>query len=414
MDAGSSQAHAVTNSQEGQIDGEEAGLPVEQTKAEESQEVAREEEAALNEDPEAQRRSKIDDDPGLREIWPSFEFYGSLRVHAINHFDEDNSQTEVRFGDGGSRIGARGEYQLTNKWWLFGRAEAGFDVLENYSAKSADVLNDSTIQKRLLYGGFDSESLTLTFGKNWSTYYKVAGVTDRFSIFGGEGVGVNNARTDGGSTGTGRADDTLQARIYMDSINFLDIKPFNLNVQYQNNEPIPHVQGRNYGKAYSASTWLESQKDRGFGVAYHRAELDDPDDPLIKQAGIDGDAEVLAMAFRMYGEDWYGALVVARLENIETNDQLKYISGRGVELYVQWQFRDRWWVIAGGNWLKPFDDDPEAGEYEVAYGVLGLRYTFDSFQRMLYFEYRFDDGTLTDGRKRGDELTFGVRWDFGY
>ena len=149
-------------------------------------------------------------------------------------------------------------------------------------------------------------------------------------------------------------------------------------------------------------------------MAWLYADIDDQQDPVLKQAGISGDAMALALAFRKYGERWYGALVVARLDNIETTDQFKYIDGYGVELYVQWQFGDQWWLIGGGNWLNPDNDDPEAGEYEIAYAVLGVRYTLDSFNRMLYAEYRIDSGQLWDGSPPKNEFTLGFRWDFGY
>ena len=63
--------------------------------------------------------------------------------------------------------------------------------------------------------------------------------------------------------------------------------------------------------------------------------------------------------------------------------------------------------------LEPDSEDPDAGQYRVRYAVLGGRYSFDSFRRMLYVEYRLDDGRSFDGRSLQDELTFGVRWDFG-
>jgi len=377
--------------------------------------TAREEEAALNEDPEAQRRARIEETPDLRVTWPKIELYGSLRLHAINHFNTENELTEFQLGDGASRIGVRGEWQMSKKWWLFGRAEGGFDVLDTFTPKGADEESSGFgLRERLIYAGIDSDNLTATYGKNWSAYYKIAGMTDRFSIFGGSAVGVYNAFTDGGSTGTGRADDVLQARIYTSSLKAFRIKPFNLNVQYQHGQPIPKVEGKNYGKAYGASAWLESQGDSGIGVAWQKSKIDYENDPVISAAGIDGDAQAFALAFRKYGERWYAALVVAWLDNIETTDKLKYINGGGAELYVQWEFRDRWWLIAGGNWLRPDSEDPEAGEYQVKYAVLGLRYTLDSFNRMLYAEYRLDNGTLWDGSPRKSELTIGFRWDFGH
>ncbi len=288
-------------------------------------------------------------------------------------------------------------------------------MLDTFTPKAGEEDKDGFgLRERLLYGGFDAENLTATFGKAWSAYYKIAGMADRFSIFGGDGVGVYNANTDGGPTGTGRADDVLQARIYTSSLKALRIKPFNLNIQYQDGRPIPQLQNRRYGRAYGASAWLETQGDHGIGLAYQRSEIDFENDTVVQGAGIDGDATAIATAFRTYGERWYAALVFAWLDNIETTDQLKYINGRGAELYAQWQFRDRWWLIAGGNWLKPDNDDPQAGEYEVKYAVLGLRYTLDSFNRMLYAEYRLDGGTLYNGTPRKNELTIGFRWDFGH
>jgi predicted porin len=389
--------------------------PEEDSSSQESPEnTARQEEAALNEDPEAQRRTKILEEPELADRWPTFELYGSVRIHAINNFNEQNELTEFSLGDGASRVGARAEWQFTPGWWLFGRAEGGFDVLDTFTSKGSSEEDGGGLEQRLLFGGLQSEYLMAIWGKNWSTYYQIAGMADRFSIFGGQAVGIYNAGTDGGATGTGRADDVLQARIYTSSLKALKIKPFNLNVQYQNGQPIPHVQGRNYGKSYGASAWLESESDHGMGIAVHASEIPDLDDPLIKEAGIDEDATALAFSFRKYGERWYSALVIARLENINTTDQKKYISGNGAELYLQWQFKDRWWMVTGGNWFKPDSDDPEAGEFEVANIVLGLRYTLDSFNRMLYAEYRLENGRLHDGTPRKSELTLGFRWDFGY
>jgi hypothetical protein len=380
-----------------------------------SESIARNEEAALNEDPEAQRRAQLEDEPFLRGLWHGIHIYGSVRLHAINNFNEQKELSEFSLGDGASRIGIRGELPVFKKWWLIGRAESGFDVLDTFTPKAGNEENpEDGLTKRLLYGGIDSENLSATWGKNWSAYYKIAGMADRFSIFGGSAVGVYNAHTDGGPTGTGRADDVLQARIYTNSLKALKIKPFNLNLQFQYDRPIPWVEGRYYGRAYGASAWLESKNDRGIGFAGQMSQIDNEEDPLIKAAGIDGDAKALAMAFRTYGKRWYAALVLARLDNINTTDQNKYVNGRGVELYAQWQFKDKWWLVGGGNWFLPDDDDPEAGQYEVHYYILGLRYTLDSFNRMLYAEYRHDNSVLHDGTPRKSEVTLGFRWDFGH
>ena len=125
-------------------------------------------------------------------------------------------------------------------------------------------------------------------------------------------------------------------------------------------------------------------------------------------------ATAIATSFRFFGDRWYSALVLSRLENIETTNTFKYINGYGAELYAQWEFKDRWWMIAGGNWLEPDEEDEDAGEYNVKYGVIGIRYTFDSFKRMLYAEYLINQSKRVDGSPLDNQLTLGVRWDFGY
>jgi predicted porin len=384
------------------------------TQVEDEDSSARDAEAELNEDPEAQRRSKIAEEPELELTWPTIHFYGSVRLHAIEYFDEIELDSGLAVGDGASRIGVRGDWDFSKKWWLFGRAEAGFDVLDTFTAKGIGLDDNKGLESRLLYGGIDSDNLAVTFGKNWSAYYKIAGMADRFSIFGGQASGVYSAATDGGAIGTGRADDVLQVRLYTSSLKALRIKPFNFNVQYQKGQPIPHVKNRDYGQAWGASAWLESQKDYGIGIAVQVTDVENPDDPLIQAAGITGNATAIASSFRFFGDHWYSALVVARLENIVITNDFKYINGYGAELYTQWEFKDRWWMIAGANFLEPDDDDIDAGEFNVRYGIVGLRYTFDSFKRMLYAEYRIDYGQLVDGTPRPNEITFGVRWDFGY
>lgn len=380
-----------------------------------AEDTARGQEAALNEDPEAQRRAQLQEEPILRQLWKGIQIYGSVRLHGINNFNEDNELSEFNLGDGASRIGIRGELPLGKKWWLFGRAESGFDVLDTFTDKAGNLENpEEGLTKRLLYAGFDSENMTVAWGKNWSAYYKIAGMADRFSIFGGSALGVYNAGTDGGPTGTGRADDVVQARIYTSGLSALKIKPFNLNLQYQYNRPIPWVEGERYGRSYGASAWLETEKDRGIGLAAHVSDIDNLENPKIRDAGIEGNAKALTTAFRSFGDRWYAALVIGRLENINTTNLNKYVDGWGTELYAQWQFKDRWWLIGGGNWFGPDSDDPEAGEFKVHYYVLGLRYTFDSLNRMVYVEYRMDNGLLHDGTPRRNELTVGFRWDFGH
>lgn len=368
---------------------------------------------STNEDPEAARRAE------RQYVFPpargDFEYniYGSLRLHVINAFEPESDDAELKLGDGASRVGISGEWHFVDNWNLFGRLESGFDILDTFTWKAQND-NGGYLNPRLYYFGIESDFIYLKLGKSWSAYYQVAGAADRFSIFGGNATGVYNAGTDGGATGTGRADNALQTRAFIDVERWAGVKPFNLNLQYQHGEPIPHVPSKQYGPTYSVSTWLETEKELGLGIAWHKASINGIGSPEMDQAGISGDAVAWALAFKTYGERWLASLVYSRLKNIETTNEARYFDGTGIELFAQWQLRDRWWLTGGGNYLEPDDDDPDAGEYSIRFLVLGVRYTFDSFNRMLYAEWRNDFGKLADGTSRGNEFTVGFRWDFGY
>ena len=88
-----------------------------------------------NENPEAARKAdRRLEPPKDKDAW-SLDFYGSARIHAINNWDFDTEQFKSKFGDGASRIGVAGEWTFAEGWDLFGRLEAGFDVLDTFTSK---------------------------------------------------------------------------------------------------------------------------------------------------------------------------------------------------------------------------------------------------------------------------------------
>ena len=392
-------------------------------------EVRREDEATLIEDPEAQRRARAlaareteiamgtaetpEAKPEAFMPSGSLEFYASARAHVINNYDVETSETSTKVGDGNSRAGVRAEWEYKPGWYVYSRAEIGLLLFDTYSTRTG-TSSDNELDLRLAYVGLDHENLTLTAGKNWSAYYKVAGVTDRFAIFGGSASGTYHAGTAGEASGIGRAKDVFQASVYVNPGEklFRNIKPFNVNVQYQLGQDIPFAGTEKYDYSYGMSAVLETKSEYALGIAYNFASVPDGR-AAIQDAGIEGDATALAISTRMYGNRWYAGLLVSKLNNMQTTDQNRYFNATGVELYAQWEVMDNWWLIGGANALEPDSEDPDVGMYRVRYVVLGGRYSFDSFKRMAYVEYRIDEGRRFDGGRNKDELTIGVRWDFG-
>jgi predicted porin len=263
-----------------------------------------------------------------------------------------------------------------------------------------------------LYVGLQTTSTTLTYGKNWSSYYRVSGITDRFESFGGEASGTFNALTDGGETGTGRANNVFQGRFSIKGMpEKWKLKPFKLNVQIQNGEDIPQVDGANYKQAFGISAILESTGKKMIGIAYNQALIDDKDLPNLRTQGMDGDSRALIIGTRRFGDKYYAGMTISRLENQETTNTGIYFDGWGWEFFGSYNFSNRWWVVGGWNALEPDSRQPLAGDYRLRYGVLGLRYTFDKFREMVYSEIRLDNSLSADGTRPGNTYTVGVRWD---
>jgi len=341
-----------------------------------------------------------------------FDVYGSLRLRL------GNSDGDIKLSDGGSRIGVDAEYPLLTKLNVFGRAELGFNLLSELDLLDAtdrppEDQEGNSFFKRLLYVGFEVPGYFLIYGKNWSAYYKVAGFTDRFAGTGGNASGTYNAGTDGGATGTGRAQGVLQTRLQMGKISEVNgIKPFNLNLQVQHGEPIPRVDGAHYGTAVGLSAIHQVRPNLGIGIAYNIAQINDLDDPDIRNAGLDGDAQAILVGVRQFGDKWYLGTVVSRLLNQDTTDQGKYFDGWGWEVYGQYQLRENIWLTGGWNYLRP-DSDPLNGDYEIKYGVVGLRYSQDGFKNMIYANVQLEQSRLTDGERKDNVYSIGVRWNLG-
>ena len=276
----------------------------------------RAEEALLNEDPEAQRqvRRELEEATEVAETPArySWEFYGSARVHAINTFDVETGELRQRIGDGNSRLGLRGNWQYSPGWYLFGRYEGGFDLVENFSTRT-DNSGNGGLTTRLAFLGVEHDSVTFAFGQNWSAYYQVAGITDRFAIFGGSASGVYNADTAGQQAGTGRAEDVFQVRTNVKPKNWVPwLKPFKLYAQYQLGQPIPKVDNLKYDFSYGFSAFLETQSEYGIGIAYNRAVVPDEGQPALDRVGINGDSTALAISTRTFGDRWYVSVLYSR------------------------------------------------------------------------------------------------------
>ncbi len=367
-----------------------------------------ERELEANEDPFAQKKQAVLASFGNAT---KFDVYGSIRIRN-RRTDSDNV-----FEDFGSRVGIDGWYETGPQRWLFARYEAGFNLLEELRVDSAPARADQeigrTVFTRVGYAGMQLGENVIALGKNWSTYYQVAAFTDRFDSVGGRASGAYNAQTDGGASGTGRADDVLQGRLNFEVFgNKASRMPLEINLQVQARQQIPGLIGFEYDQAYGISSILGIASDVDVGIAYNRGEIDLAGIPLDDRNGLDGDLSAWLLGARWNNDDLYLGATWSRTSNLHTTDTMTYFDGEGVEFYGQFRVAKDVWILAGLNKLDPDSDELQAGEYRIEYGVLGARYLFDGFARMIYLESRISSGRNEDGTENGNQVILGMRWGF--
>ncbi len=371
-----------------------------------SQSDARELDA--DEDPLARKSQAISSEPDSES---QIELYGSIRVR------NRRSDSQDVLEDFGSRVGLDGWYETSDRQCVFARYELGFNLLEELELDSLPSRPDQeigdTLFTRLAYVGAQFGENLVVLGKNFSTYYQVAAFTDRFDSVGGQASGAFNAQTDGGASGTGRADDVLQGRVYLPIFGGRSKQDLlELNVQVQTNQDIPGLDGFEYDRAYGVSSIVRLASDLDLGIAYSRSEIDIANIPVESRNGLDGDLSAWLLGARWYNDDWYLGVTWSKTSNLHTTDALTYFGGEGVELYAQYRIVADIWLLAGLNKLEPDSNQSRAGEYQLDYSVFGARYLFDGFSRMVYLESRINSGRNEDGTVDDDQVILGVRWGF--
>ena len=144
--------------------------------------------------------------------------YGSFR----GHIAVLNDQAEIQ--ENASRIGFELSVQKGQIRYFTG-VELAINLFRSAQLLNADANTNSgfirldesqnlqVFSTRLGYLGADFGKYgILKIGKQWGVYYDITGYTDRFNVFGGQGSATYVASSDGGETGTGRANQALTYR----------------------------------------------------------------------------------------------------------------------------------------------------------------------------------------------------------
>lgn len=344
--------------------------------------------------------------PGALEL----QAYGSLRVHLAAY----NRDFEVQ--DGASRLGLRPAWEWRGVR-LLGHAEWGMNLVDanvrfnvdgNAPAEDqvtlAPAVDGEVLTTRLGYVGVAFEPLgRLTVGKQWSVVYDVAGWTDRFWVFGGQGLGVYNAGTDGGLTGTGRAD---KAVVYRQEA---ERWSGGLQVQFQGD------QAEDVIDSFGASLVRSLDESFQVGVAYNQtfyprvlndqniAGLDGPEGRLLV-AGTRYETEALSIAAAV-ARTWRYEFVVPQ------NAPVVYDTW-GAEAFARYRVGRSVQLSLGFNLQVPVaPPTPIDPSFRILYGVVGGAYTFNP-QTLVFGEVRIDGGRNVRGASRFNVAVVGLRVGF--
>lgn len=255
---------------------------------------------------------------------------------------------------------------------------------------------------RLNYVSLSKGVFTSVIGKNWGVYYDIAGMTDKYMVFGALGNGVYNAGTDGGGSGTGRAANVLQLRMKKDVYNL------GIQVQYHPKD-LDFLYEGDYEYGAGVSLFYKGL-DNGvkIGLTANYAHFN-TSDPLLDGHDI---ALLGGLSYQKNAVSLDYTIGVSK--NHITDDQGDYIEGIGSELYLRYRIKEKWRLALGFNYVFP-DDERYQGDYEVKDYIVSLQYAFNkNYTRLVYFETKHSMGTNADGSETHSAAALGFRYLLDY
>jgi predicted porin len=343
-----------------------------------------------------------------------FNPYGSIR----NIVSISDAGAQVQ--DNASRVGIN--FTTFGPIKVFGTGEWGVNLVRSETpfnagattAQGFGVISQETqpvFAARLGFIGVDVGTFgRLSFGKQNSTHYDITDyTTDRFNVFGGESTATYVAGTDGGQSGTGRADQTI---LY--HLKFAKIFDFGAQGQLRTADTPQAFNG--FGFSLQA-TVLPGLK---FGGAYNKAYLNQQFTNVVFNGG---------------GTDYWTLGVKGDWRNLEwgavwarqDNGDIAFIpdtaggpepvavgfSANGIELYSRLKF-GKFAAIGGFEYYMPRDLKPLINpDFKTRYAILGAEWHF-SKSGYAFFETRLGDSVDALGIDVSNAAAIGFRYDFSW
>ena len=345
----------------------------------------------------------------------TFEPYGQIRTHLASF--KDDLEVQDNATRAGINFTSRSKIKVIAgmEWGInLVRSETQFNLSANQGNDFATVESSTNpvFLARLGFAGVDFGPLgRVIVGKQYAVQYDIGGyTTDRFNVFGGQGTHTYVAGTDGGQTGTGRADRIVQ---YRNSA--LKFAEFALQGQFRGTGDdtttdgvgaslqFKFLPGMRAGGTYTRTNWSPSkQQIRGLGGNTDYMAL-----------GTRIDWRVLELGF-VYSREHNGDVAYVPTPNSPGQQTPIVFDAQGYELYTRVGV-GRFGLIGGYTYQDPKVRDPLLNpDFRTRYFIFGGEWFFAKSGKV-YSESRIDiDSVSAAGEPGYGVFTIGFRYDFSW
>lgn len=344
-----------------------------------------------------------------------FEAYGQLRTHLATFHDD------LQVQDNATRVGMN--FATRGKIKMFAGTEWGVNLVQsetqfNLSAGGPGgfgTVSTSTSEvflARLGFVGVDFGPLgKVAIGKQYAVQYDIASyTTDRFNVFGGQGTHAYVAGTDGGETGTGRADRIVNYRNTL-----LKVVDVGLQGQFRGAGDDTTTDGVGGSLQFTLLPGVKA------GGTYTRTNWG----PAKQQIrGLGGNSDYMAVGTRIdwrvlefgavYSHQHNGDVAFVPVPDAAGQTTPVVFDAHGAEVYTRVTV-GRFALIGGFTFQDPKVRDRLLNpDFKTRYFILGGEWFFAKNGKV-YSESRIDlDSVTADGQPGYNVFTIGFRYDFSW
>ena len=307
------------------------------------------------------------------------------------------------------RIGLQGKwfFDESDRYCFFTRAEVGLHLVsrDDYIEISSDPgatysKVNQTFYTRQGYIGIGTPFGSISIGKQWGVHYTLAGNVDNMYMFGANAIGVYNAGTDGGPSGTGRANQAVKYELNKGN--------YYLGLQGQFRNATSN--DRKFADAIAAAT---SYDFNGLKIGFSYAKVFDGVDSVTHGEAKIND-EMIAGFIGFDKKNFHFAVIGQFFNNHEYTDLKYFYKGYGIEYNLKINFgkQKRWSFVNNVSFMAPLKS--EGLSYYSNWYAFEIARRF-SLNTVLFAGFKIDGSTMSDGSKSDmHTLAVGFYYNFNY